>query len=152
MVLLLNCLWNCSKATQQPEFRCDMATNCACYLLHLWSHFLQADEHISRMLKRMEWIRNEVYKLLGWRRFRCLLARWHFLILFSDRFWVESVLCHTVTNNIFEFLTLMWCYLLTLSRSQAVAQEGLRRRNDLLSVYSANKGRPWSLERGSHAE
>ena len=35
VVIELNCLWNCSKATQQPEFRCDMATNCACYLLHL---------------------------------------------------------------------------------------------------------------------
>ena len=107
VVFELNCLWNCSKATQQPEFRCDMTSNCACYLLHLSSHFLQADEHISSMLKRMEWIRNEVYKLIGRWRFRCLLARWIFKKYLATDFGWKVCLYHTVTSNILELLMLI---------------------------------------------
>ena len=79
-------------------------------MLHLLL-FLQADEHMSSMLKRMEWIRNEVDKLIPRWRFRFLLTRWHLLYWWTDFGW-KVCLCDTVTTNRFELLTLfqLWSF------------------------------------------
>ena len=92
----IDLLWNCSKATQQPEFRCDTASNCAFYLLHLLSHCLQADEHNPSMLIRVEWIWNKVYKPIRRWHFWCLLAQW-IILLFSDQFHMHIVTCTLIS-------------------------------------------------------
>ena len=66
---------------KQPSSLNFDVSNCVCYLLHVSSHCLQADEHISSMLKRMEWIWNRGIHTLWKMTFLILTSMMTFLVI-----------------------------------------------------------------------